>query len=294
MVDEETALVQGGSHIGKHVYKINIERIRFFGLLGGAVLLGTGYFVSTYAVVFPPKDDPSSFWDKVTRKAPSDFDTTQTFIFKMFHFNHTCTFLDFNPSKTIAALIIQLHTLPLMFFVVCHYLRIQAQTNPVYDNLKIVTKIFSPISFITLAYFYMVFVNSPNGEFGTDDGMLKFTLHWIPYMCWQLGMLLMAVQQCWFIACKGDFPLPWITPKLMFAYVQFMLVMFIIYGSFVWSFIFNKPLWDTHAGTPGAVAAKLIMFVWDLIAAIVPTIFAFIESRDGNDTVFTFHELGTH
>jgi len=292
MVDEETALVGGGSHIGKHVYKINIERIRFFGLLGGAVLLGTGWFVSTYAVIFPPKDNPSSFWDKVFHGAPSDFDTTQTFIFQLFHFNHTCTYLDFNPSKTIAALIIQLHTLPLMFFVVCHYLRIQAQTNPGFDTLKKVTKIMSPISFITLAYFYMVFVNSPYGDLGDPEAMHRFTFHWIPYMCWQLGMLLMAVQQCWFIAIKGDFPLTWITPKLMFAYVQFMLVMFVIYGAFVWSFIFRHPLWDTHAGTPGAVAAKAIMAIWDLIAAVIPTIFAFIESRNGNDTMFTFHELG--
>jgi len=290
MVDEETALVGGQNHIGKHVYKINIERIRFFGLLGGAVLLGTGKFVSTYAVVFPPKDDPSTFWEKL-HGAPSDFDTSQTFIYKLFHFNHTCTLLDFNPSKTIAALIIQAHTLPLMFFVICHYLRIMAQTNPVYDNLKKVTKVFTPISFLTLTYFYMVFVNSPNGEYGTKDGMTKFTLHWIPYMGWQLGMLLMAIQQCWFIACKGDFPLSWITPKIMFAYVQFMLVMFVIYGAFVWSFIFSKPLWNTHEGTPGNAAAKAIMVIWDVTAAIIPTIFAFIESRDGNDTMFTFHEL---
>jgi len=291
MVNEETALVGEGSHVGKHVYKINIERIRFFGLLGGAVLLGTGAFVSNFAVVFPLKDNPSGFWEKVFFEKPSDFDSSQTFIYKLFHFNHSCTLLDFNPSKTIAALIIQLHTLPLMFFVVCHYLRIQAQTNPVYDTLKMVTKVFSPITFITLAYFYMVFVNSPDGVYGTKEGMLKFTLHWIPYMSWQLGMFLMAIQQCWFIALKQDFPFSWITPKLMFAYVQFMLVLFVVYALFVWSFIFHKPLWDTHEGKFGNWAAKAIMFLWDLNAAIIPTFFAWCESRDGNDTMFTFHEL---
>jgi len=290
MVDEETPLTGGSPTLGQKVIVLNIERIRFFGLLGGAVLLFTGLFVSTYAVNFPVKENPSSFWDKLLHGAPSDFDSTQTFIYQLFGFNHTCTLLDFNPSKTIAALIIMLHTLPCCFFVVCHYLRITAQTDPKYANLQKTTVILTPIQFIVFIYFYMVFVNSPDGEYGTEEGMHKFTLHYLPYMLWQLGMLLMGIQQCWFIALKGMIPFSWITPLMMWRYVQFMIFLFIVYSWFCWSFILGSPAWDTS--TPmGLLLAKTIMYGWDIVAVVVPTVMAWYESTDGNDTMLVFKEL---
>jgi len=291
MVDEETPLTGGSSTLGQKVIVLNIERIRFWGLLGGAALLLTGVFVSTFAVVFPETDTPSSFWDKLFHGAPSDFDSKQTFIYKMFGFNHTCTMLDFNPSKTISALIIMLHTVPCCFFVVCHYLRITAQTDPKYDSLKKVTNIFTPIQFLVFLYFYMVFVNSPDGVYGTPEGMTKFTLHYIPYMLWQLGMLLMGIQQCWFIHLKGMVPFSWITVDMMWTYVQFLIVLFCVYCYFCWSFILGSPAWDTHTSLLGKRAAQTIMYTWDIAAVVVPTIMAWVESTDGNDTMFVFKEL---
>ena len=92
-----------------------------------------------------------------------------------------------------------LHIIPVNVFVICHYLRVTSQSDPKYDNLKKVTKIFTPLQFVFISYFYMVFVNSPDKEFGTPEGTLAFTLHYIPYCLWQLGMLLMAIQQCWYL-----------------------------------------------------------------------------------------------
>lgn len=290
MANEGTPLVGGGSNLGEMTIRLNIERIRFWGLLGGAALLMTGTFVSTFAVVFPPKPDPSSFFDKLFRGAPSDFDTTQTFIYQLFHFNHTCTMLDFNPSKTISALIIMLHTIPINFFVVCHYLRITSHNEPEFDNIKKVSKIFTPLQFIFFSYFYMVFVNSPDGEYGTKEGMTKFTLHYIPYMTWQLGMLLMAIQQCWYIQLKGLVPFSWISVTMLWRYCQFLMVMFIVYTAFCWSFILEHPLWNTESGI-GNTFAKIVMYTWDISAVVVPTVFAWVESTDGNDTMFVFKEL---
>lgn len=292
MVDEESPLTGGRrGGLGTMEIKLNIERIRFWGLMGGAVLLLTGTFVSNYAVVFPAKDNPSTFWDKLFHGAPSDFDSTQTFIYQMFGFNHTCSMLDFNPSKTIAALIIMLHTIPVNFFVVCHYLRITSHTHPKYDNLKMCTKFMTPCQFIFFTYFYMVFVNSPDGEFGTAEGMKKFTMHYIPYMTWQLGMMMMAIQQCWYISLKGVIPFSWVTPLMMWRYVQLMMVMFVAYTYFCWSFILGSPAWETHKGGVGKLAALCIMYGWDIISVGIPTIFAWCESTDGNDTKFVFSEL---
>merc|ERR1711915_645717 len=98
----------------------------------------------------------------------------------------------------------------------------QIQLDPKFDNLKMATKYFSPFQFLTLLYFYMVFVNSPYGEYGTKEALNNFILHYIPYMLWQMGMLLMAIQQCWFISLKGRIPFTWVTKEYLWYYVQFL------------------------------------------------------------------------
>jgi hypothetical protein len=286
---EQTPLVSGVQDGKKVAIKVNIELIRFYGLIAGAVLLFTGLFVTTFFVNYPVSENPSSWQDKLFHGAPSDFDQTQTFIYEMFHFSHTCTMLDFNPSKTVAALVIMLHTLPCNAFVVLHYYRVMIQTDPKFAGLQSATPIMSTIQFIAFMYFYMVFVNSPYGHFGDPKATVDFTLHYIPYMLWQMGMLLMGIQQCWYIALKEIVPFG-ITPHMLWRYVQFLMVLFVVYCSFVWSFVLNRPLWDTN-GQPGKLCAQIVMYGWDLCAVVVPTIFAFVESKNSNESVITFYEV---
>uniref|UniRef100_A0A6T9ZJV4 Uncharacterized protein n=1 Tax=Pseudo-nitzschia delicatissima TaxID=44447 RepID=A0A6T9ZJV4_9STRA len=186
-----------------------------------------------------------------------------------------------------------LHTIPTSLFVVCHYFRIQSHTNPIFANLKKFSKIATPIEVIATAYFYMVFVNSPDGEYDTQEGMTKFILHYIPYMCWQLGLLLMAIQQCWYICLKRMIPAPlkaFVTPEIMYRYCQMLCVLFVIYTWFCWSFIAGSPAWDTTSGI-GLHFAKFIMYFWNFCAVLVPAIFAYFESNDGDDFCITFQEL---
>jgi len=291
MVDEETSLIGGSqSNLGQRVVSMNIERIRFWGLTGGMLLLFTGLFLSYFGVVFPEKDDSSTFIDKLFHGAPSDFNATQTYIYQLFHFNHTCSVLDFNPSKTISAMVIMFHVIPIDVFVICHYLRITGHSDAKFDGLKKATAIFTPIQFVTTTFFYMVFVNSPDGIFGTPQGSTKFILHYTPYMCWQLGMLLMAIQQCWYIALKGMIPFTFVTPMMMWRYCQFMMVLFVVYTYFCWSFILGSPAWDTSGGF-GRVFAQVIMYTWDVVAVLIPAIFAWYEGADGDDVKFIFMEL---
>jgi hypothetical protein len=289
MTDEETPLT-GGRTLGSRKITFNLEMIRCFALFGGIILLAVGSFVTKYAVVFPAKSDPSTFWDKLVHGAPSDFDESQTFIFKLFNFNHTCTTLDFNPSKTVAALIIMFHTMPLCFFVLCHYLRVTSHTNPCFKCLQRFSKIATPFQFLFFTYFYMVFVNSPDGASGTPEGMTKFTLHYFPYMCWQLGMLLMAIQQCWYIYLKDQIPFKCVSKDMLWGYIIFMAILFVVYTYFCWSFINERPAWDTSTEL-GIFFGKTIMYTWDFVAVVVPMFFAVFESCNGKDSEIIFSEL---
>eukprot|EP00531_Pseudo-nitzschia_arenysensis_P019395 CAMPEP_0116126020 /NCGR_PEP_ID=MMETSP0329-20121206/6115_1 /TAXON_ID=697910 /ORGANISM="Pseudo-nitzschia arenysensis, Strain B593" /LENGTH=314 /DNA_ID=CAMNT_0003620087 /DNA_START=47 /DNA_END=991 /DNA_ORIENTATION=+ len=310
--DEETALVPNSnegesetkvSKLGKlSTIELNLETIRFWGLVAVIALLATGKFFTTYAVVFPPKDNPSSFYDKLFNGAPSDFEPTETFIYKLFKFNHTCSQLDFNPSRTISAIVVMFHTIPINFFIVCHYFRITSHKNLAkfgddqksMERLQLFTKIATPIELVVFTYFYLVFVNSPNGEYGTEEGMNKFAAHYVPYMLWKVGLLLMAIQQCWYMYLKDDIPPPFdkiITRGMLWGYVLFVFVMLIVYIVFVWSFINGTPVWDTTQGTLGYYLAIALMFSWVIISIILPALFAYLRSKDGNDFFIVLQEL---
>ena len=290
MADEETPLTSGRP-LGSRKITFNLEKIRMFALLSVAVFLITGKAVSKFAVVIPTKSDPSTVWDKVFNGAPSDFIPEETFIYKLFGFNHNCTIVDFNPAKTISALIfVMFFTMPACFFVICHFLRITSHTEVCFKNLQRYSKIATPIEFTVFTYFCMVFVNSPVGEYGTPEGTLKFTLHYIPYVGWQLGLLLMAIQQSWYMYLRNRLPFSWVTKGVLLFNIKLMVVVFIVYTYFVCSFIIGSPAWDTFS-EPGRTAGITLMYTWDVLAIVIPTLFAYSECKYGNDSEIIFNEL---
>ena len=63
-------------------------------------------------------------------------------------------------------------------YVFLHYLCVQAETDTRFNNYKTANKILSPITFVSTMYlFYMVFVNSPDKEFGEDGAKGLFIMH---------------------------------------------------------------------------------------------------------------------
>ena len=284
---EEDPLAGGGNPPRQLALQFNIETLRFWGILAFLPLLATGQLLTHYGAVFPPHDDTSSFWDKIWNGAPSDFDETKTYIYQMFHFSHFCSALDFNPSKTVSALLVMFHTIPINVFVILHYLRVISQTDPAYNNLKKATKILTPLQFVFYLYFYMVFVNSPYGDLDTPEGDNAFILHYIPYLLWQIAALLMAIQQCWFIVLKDAIPFEWATPALLWKYLQSIVVLGIAYHVFVISFILKIPIFNTEEGV-GRYIGMFIMYSELVYAVVIPAFFAYYMSQDGNDVRIVF------
>lgn len=140
----------------------------------------SGLFVTTFFVVFPENDNPSSPWHKITRKAPSDFISTETYVYKLFGVKHSCSWVDFEPARSVAAVIQVLYQVPIMLFVILNYFRIGSESHPKFDKLRLFSKISSPFEFVFFAIFYMVFVNSPDGEYGTTEGRNQFLKHYFP------------------------------------------------------------------------------------------------------------------
>ncbi len=75
------------------------------------------------------------------------------------------------------------HTIPMDLFIVLSYFRMKH--DYVEGRISYYTKITTPFIFITMTYFYMVFGNPPMD---------------MPYMCWQIAMILLAIGQCGYLA----------------------------------------------------------------------------------------------
>jgi hypothetical protein len=278
MPDEESSLVGRGGPAKKAPLSIhlNIETLRFVGLIAGTVLLLTGKFVSFFFVKFPAGND--------------HFDVNQTFIFKLFHFNHTCTVLDLNPAKTVSALVIMLHTVPMNIFVVLSYLRIKNDYNnkKVPYGLLLYSKITTPFIFIAFMYFYMVFVNSPMGDPSKPEDMMSFILHYIPYLLWQTAMVLMAIQQCLYIAFREITPFG-IPVGALKGYCVFTVALGIYYTVFIVSFIMGSPVLDTENDAK-RLFAQVVMYGFDIVVVFIPMAFAYLEMKNGNVSVLEFHD----
>mmetsp|Transcript_51740 Transcript_51740/g.58658 ORF Transcript_51740/g.58658 Transcript_51740/m.58658 type:complete len:299 (-) Transcript_51740:88-984(-) len=283
---EEDPIIGRGKCPNELSWKFNIEMLRFWGIILFIPFLVTGYVVTRFAVVFPPHDDISSVWDKIWNGAPSDFDETQTYVYQKFHFSHFCSVLDFNPAKTVSAILVMFHIIPICAFVIMHYFRVMSQTDPAFDNLKKATKIMTPIQFVFFLYFYLVFVNSPDGEINTPEGDNAFILHYIPYWLWQIAALLMAIQQCWYMSLKDSIP-EWLTAKSMWMYLQSIVALVFVYHVMVFSFILNVPIFNTEEGV-GRYTAMFIMWIEVVYAILIPAFFAYIQSKDGNDFEIVF------
>lgn len=295
MANELTPLTAGGEKI-RITY--NIEKLRGFGLLAGMVMLIVGRQTSLWFnqfPVLPEGEEPNSAFDIIFRGAESNFHPDKTYIVYLFHFIHTCVWIDNNPSKTMAAIFLMMAMVPLSMFVVLHHFRLKLQPGPEYDFLKKFSRPLTIFQVLSYMYFFLCLVNSPiqEEELYTDwRGTRQFILHYFPYMMFQLALLVMSIEQIAFLLQReGRMPFGLENHKgLIRFYLYFCWVLYIIYCLFIWSHIIGGPeggIWN--AGTPsGYKATAFIMLAFDICAAIIPAICAFAEVHTTRPIVIEF------
>lgn len=258
---EEQALMEIGETEPIPVkIKFNLELLRAVGLLGIVCALMLGTVLTTYVTEWPIEGEP--------------FDFEATFIYELFGFNHTCTMIDFNPSKTVAAaLTIIFNVIPLTAFALLNYLRIQHdfRRGRVKQSLATFSKFATPVMTLSFLLFALVYVNFPKD-------LHSFTLHYIPFFFYQFGMVLMEIQHIHYLLDTGKIPFN-IPKTVCIAYYWLLLLFFVWYSAFIWSFIAEKPILDNSQ--PGQLAfAQFTMYFFMILSTLIPAAFAVYESRD--------------
>mmetsp|Transcript_49877 Transcript_49877/g.53823 ORF Transcript_49877/g.53823 Transcript_49877/m.53823 type:complete len:312 (+) Transcript_49877:96-1031(+) len=280
----------------------NLDLLKAFGMLMGSVMLVAGLAI-TKAKIFP---GDGSYGNR--HEFPKLIE--ETYIRQMFHMSHTCLFIDFTPARDVAALLISFFTLPLMIFTYVNHRRIEEdkRKDPVeWYSLYLFSKYTWLFRVLCLGFFFMVFVNSPDGvykdpnsmsvsELIADDGWWKFQKHYFFYFLYQISMALLAIESSWQHYKKNDHP--FLTRKFLWYYNLVTFVWLAYYTLWIVTFQFGLPF-PGHTNENDAIGfsswrwvwANFIMLGYDVLTVIAPGIVALWYSQHYPEKMVISFEL---
>ena len=114
-------------------------------------------------------------------------DPTTTTIYKLYGFNHSCSNLDFNPSRLVAAILVPLVMVPMALYNFFFHLRVirAYRENVVGYKFLLFSRCASIYNILAFLMLHLWFVNTPDGDYG-------FLAHYIPYIMCQVALAFMA------------------------------------------------------------------------------------------------------
>ena len=242
------------------VVKFNIEILRCVGLFSITIILVIGIVLTVFVTKWPDGN--------------SKFDSEATYIYELFGLNHSCIYIDFNPSRTVSAFLMAfLHIIPTNCYTILNYFRIQCdfKKGRISKRLEMYNKITTPIIFFFTTTFILVFVNQPLD-------LSSFVLHYIPYFTWQGALCLMEIGQISYLIEREKIPFN-IPKQLMRFYYVFFIGFWMFFSVYVWAIIGGFSIINTSTAV-GLTFVKMVIYAFSLLLIIIPTIFAYIESKD--------------
>jgi len=295
MTSETTTLVPSGNSPRETKPKpvtisFNLDLLKAFGMFFGVVMVVAGMII-TNSKVFPVDGSHGN-----RHEFPEVIE--DTYIRQMFHMTHTCLYIDFQPAKDVAAILISFLTLPLMIYTYVNHKRIEIDMNkdPVkWKTIYLFSKYTWMFRLVCLGLFFMVFVNSPDGKYEdpkdmswgelfTNEAWVKFEKHYFFYFFYQLSMALLAIESGWQHHMKNDHPFfscnaVWyynLVTIVWLAYYTLWIITFQLGLDFPGHTKANEPIGPSSWRW---IWANIIMYGYDILTVIGPGIVAVCYSR---------------
>jgi len=286
MATENISFLKGGSSsVVSTTYTLSIEFFRIFFHVALLLMFVGGKLLSDLYVFAP--ENPGDlvlgiFTPTGTRKI------TDTVIYSIFGFNHSCNLVDFNPAKEYAALAIPFVTLPMVIFLLLSFFRAQVShlNGVISDNFYTFVKWNKPFIIYVMAVLHMWFVNSPQ-----DSDGYGFIGHYLPYAMFQIGIALVAIEQCWYYIELNNLPFG-LKRGVMIGYVIFLCVLTLVCQLLVWTIIVGTPILDSKNNLDDRAAFEFIGNLYAFCVLIVPLPISWVEFRSGDNNSVTFGVQG--
>lgn len=246
----------------EHIFSwtLHVETLRLFGFVAFIIILAIGGVI-TQASGLDTIQDP-----------------TATTIFKLFGFNHACNWIDHNPAKMTAAMLIPFVQFPMMLYSFFFHCRLAKSTTegkvPIW--LLNTSRVVSPYNFITWSQIHLWFVNNPDDTYG-------FTAHYIPYLLFLTAVATSQIMNIFYLTYTDNMPFG-IKPKYAWAYSVIYICLITLNTVIVISTLLGAPVLDTKSNeVAGTVAAVLSSFC--AILTIVVTIVMAAKECCNGDTI---------
>jgi len=284
-------------------YTFSIEAIRFFALVSLFFLFVAGYFFTEQYIFIKDGDDSRALLrgaeeadvPSVARKLFFGIELIpyinykEKIVYKTFGFLHTCSYVDFNPAKEIAAILLPLFSFPMSIFLVLNHFRIKlsVMNGECPSWLYKWSLISSPLNIFLIQMTHLWFVNSPDMEYPDGVGFLG---HYLPYAGFQTALAITAFTQVQYniFLKKIPFGLPDWSAKF---YVQFTCVLTVTYQLIVMAILNGTPILDSvkggEEGTWERVAFLILTKVYAIVALLVPIAASGYEMFNGDTNSFT-------
>jgi len=257
---------------------------------------------------------------KVTFCDTCPLDLYTTYIYTLFHFIHTCVWIDNNPGKTYVAIVFIIGMVILMLFTVLEKERLKnnyAAGDTCLKPVAIFSKYTWLIRFVSFLVFPMCFVNSPFApsdpfvdpadptvtweQLLADPPYIAFVVHYFFYLLWQLSCALLAIESSLYHYVRGTMPFFGSCPTVIMIYLCVTVIFFLYYT--VWIVGFLCGVWipgHTSVDEDGVVhnekLGNFIMYGYDVLVIGVPVFFSVCRTfglgcKKSEDWVITFSPL---
>lgn len=251
-------------------FTFHIEWLRIVGLSSFCIMMATCYLITTY-IIFPGGVNADGM------------KLTDTAIYQLFGFNHSCNVLDFDPAKLIASLMLPFMTLPLIMYLFLFHCKIYKAWDDglVSKNILNFSRVSTIFNIYVFAVLHLWFVNGP------EDKSYGFKGHYIPYLLSQIALGLMAIRQVAYLAAIDKVPFG-VSTKMAWLYVYYLVALTI-----ACQFFGIATAWGNLFGINPAenewqrILIKNMGSLYMLSAFAIPIIFAYVQTKNGHVSTIT-------
>lgn len=212
-------------------------------------------------------------------------------IFELFGFLHTCSAVDYNPAKEIAAILLPLFTVPMLLFLILSHQRAKLSylNEEIPKSLYTYSKFMTPFCLMCVSLVHLWFVNDPDKSY--PEGM-GFIGHYLPYAGFQISLGLIAINQLYYAIHLKKIPFN-IPAKIAKVYVYFVIVLTFCCQVCTLSIVFGHPILDSaKTGPDGNGTWERDVFttmadIYVVVGLAGPFIFSLWDIFNGDTNTFT-------
>ncbi|MEX2526726.1 MAG: hypothetical protein WEA09_03745 [Gemmatimonadota bacterium] len=239
------------SHPNRYALSVsfNPEILRLAAYGGLVMLLIVGYVVTHFFVHVPP---------------------TETAIYELFGFNHTCNILDYEPSRTITAMLLPFWEIPFLLYLIFHVLRVHDgyREGIVPRYVLVMALAFAPVEILLTVWFRVIFVWSPE---------VYFLGHYLPYVGFQFLLFLTAFGNVLYFNAVGA--LPFNRRRLAIAYLVVLSTVTALLITFGLSVALGSPILNSVGNETHRAIFRSLSVSYVVLVIPIPMILSWMELK---------------